>query len=53
MKRWSCFDAPAALHELDRQIVEQLRMRRLLAHLAEVVERRHDAAAEMVRPDGD
>ena len=44
-------DAPAAVHELDRQPVEQLRMRRLLAHLAEVIERRHDAAAEMMMPD--
>ncbi len=43
-------DAPAPLHELDGQPVEQLRMRRLLAHLAEVVERRDDAAAEVVVP---
>ena len=39
-----------ALHELDRQVVEQLRMRRLIAHLAEVVERRDDATAEVVVP---
>ena len=44
-------DAPAAVHELDRQPVEQLRMRRLLAHLAEVVERRDDAAAEVMLPE--
>ena len=42
-------EAPV-LHELDRHPVEQFRMRRRIAHLAEVLERRHDAAAEMFLP---
>ncbi len=43
--------APAALDELERQPVEQLRMRRRLAHLAEVARRADDAFAEMMLPD--
>ena len=43
--------APLGRDELARQPVEQLRMRRLLALLAEVVERRHDAAAKELMPD--
>ena len=43
-------DLPAASHEFVGQPVEQFRMRRRLAELAEVVGRRHDAAAEVVLP---
>ena len=43
-------EAPALVHELHGQPVEQFGMRRLLSHLAEVVERRDDAAAEVVTP---
>jgi hypothetical protein len=42
--------APAALHEFDREPIEQLGVRRLFAHLAEVVDRRDDPPAEMVMP---
>ena len=44
-------DAPAALDELGREPVEQFRMRRPLAHLAEVARRAHDAFAEVMLPD--
>jgi hypothetical protein len=44
-------DPPAALHELHCQPVEQLGVRRRVAHLPEVLERRDDAAAEVLLPD--
>ncbi len=45
------FDAPVLLHQLDGQPVQKLRMRRTLAHLADVIRCREDAAAEVVLPD--
>src|SRR5260370_31928254 len=44
-------DAPAAAHELHGQPVEQFGVRGLLAHLAEIIQRRDDALPEMVAPD--
>src|SRR5262249_47398480 len=43
--------APAALHELHGEPVEQLRMRRQLAVLAEISNAGNDRAAEMTQPD--
>ena len=43
-------EAPTVLHELDRQPIEQLGMRRPLALHAKIVRRRHDAAAEVLLP---
>ena len=42
---------PALVHELDRQIVQQSRMRGLFAHLSEIVDAADQAAAEQVVPD--
>ena len=42
--------APAVVHELAGQMIEQFRMRRQFAHDAEVVDRAHDAATEQVIP---
>jgi len=39
--------APAAVHEFDRQPVQQILMRGRLAHLPEVLEGRDDAAPEV------
>ena len=44
-------DAPATVHELHGQPVEQLWMGRWIAHRAEVVQRADDAAPEVVVPD--
>ncbi len=44
-------DRPAAIHNLRREIIEQLRMRRRLAGDAEVVNRLDDAPAEQVMPN--
>ena len=44
-------DAPAAVHELHGQPVQQFGMRRGVTHLAEVVQRADDAAAKVVVPD--
>ena len=44
------FHRPAVLGEGRRQPVQQLRMHRLLPHLAETVRRAHDAPPEMVLP---
>ncbi len=43
-------DAPAVLHELGREVVQQLGVGRLDAHLAEVADRFDDAVAEHLRP---
>ena len=45
------FHAPAARDELLGEIVEQLGVRRCCAGVAEVADRWHDAAAEVLRPD--
>ena len=44
-------EAPAAVHELDGQPVEQLGMRRRLALRAEVFAGRHEPGAEIGLPD--
>src|SRR5688572_19915297 len=43
-------ETPPALHELDGEPVQQFGMGRLLTHLAEIVDCRHDAAAEVMVP---
>jgi hypothetical protein len=48
--RCSAFERPAVTHQLNRQPVEQLRMRRRLALHAEVVERGDDAGPKDRRP---
>ena len=44
-------DRPAVTHELDRQSIQQFRMRRPLAINPEIVCRGDDAASEHVKPD--
>ena len=44
-------ERPVVRDQLASQPVEQLGMRRVLPHVAEVVGRRHDPASEIVLPD--
>ena len=44
-------DRPSAFDKSRRQVIEQFRIRRTIAHLAEVAGRAHDARAEVMLPD--
>src|SRR5208283_6163240 len=45
------FDAPAVLHEIIGEIIEEFLIARLVAGLAEVADGRDDALAEILVPD--
>ena len=51
MSRCMVLHAPAVIHELDGQPVEQLLIRWAVALASEIVRRGHDAAPEMSLPD--